>query len=727
MPDEATGTGEEEYLTSSEVCCCGPYHDPTERGTNQFLKVERRVTDKSALFAIFLYFVFMVLVWFYAVDKGQYLFLINGMDWSGRACGSGDLANYPHQAWSNPLMKDVGAGAVCVKNCPAPVGGHEIASLELMCICNPKYWPAKFAKGPQQSVVLLSECSKPTAKLQGYFIKGVEANSALLNDAKTGPTGGVDQPCAFVHRTKWAMRKCIPWLSNANLAKVVDQTQSSGGLVEHDFISDLIGGSNAMFSAFMTDVIDCGSIILMCVFVAIIFSLATMVMLRYCVKAIAHGILLILMVMFVICTILAWSEYSMYAARVDTVPALLTAVEDTQSMYIFLSAFIVGCVLCILHVCFSVFMYSELGAAISIIEVSSATFEDAPQILLYPVLHVLAFLLMLIGWLVGAVLLYSAGEIKSDPKGVAYMEHTPILRSAAGFYTFGLFWGCAFINAMGYMIVAGTVYLCTFAGPGKEGKKTVPNSVMTTAFCTITRYHMGTAACGSLLLTVLWPFKTLVNLFARLGSWENDNLRFFCCCFQCCVYSFDNCMKYMNKMAYLQTVLHGFTFCNSAFSGMTCILKGLNQIGPTTFISSFVIVVIKLSITLLCTALADAALSSGAFKVKPSDIEYAWVPYTMVALSTYVIITGFMLILEVAIDAVMVAYCEAKFDTDKKGGIQATQLPEALLQHMEVFGKMDADGHHVAPPGESTALLSSGQGEGLLQGHNAKSEMSGQE
>lgn len=713
MVDKEAQTGEDVHLSASEVCLCGPYHALEERRTNQFLKVDRRCTDKMSLLLIFVYFVFMLFVWFYAVDKGQLLFIMNGMDWAGRACGSGDLLNYPHQAWSNPLMKDIGAGAVCVKHCPAPIGGGEIAPLELMCICNPKYWPEKFAKGPHQSVALLEECSKPLAKLQGYFVKGVEAQNALLNDASTGTTGGVDQPCAYVHRTKWAMRKCVPWLSSANLAKVVDQSKSTTGTVNHDFIADIIGKTSAMVSAFMTDIMDCRWILLVCVFTAIMFSLATMVMLRYCVKLVAHAILILLFVLFVLCTFLAWQEYSNYATRVDTVPALLTQAEDKQSMYIFLSCFVVGCILSVLHICFSVFMYSELDAAISIIEVSSSTFEDAPQILLYPMLHVFAFILMLVGWLVGAVLLYSAGDINTDAKGVAYMSHTPMLRSMAGFYTFGLFWGCSFINAMGYMIVAGTVYLCTFAG--SRGRRDVPNSVMTTSLCTIVRYHMGTAALGSLILVLLWPFRFVVNIFARLGSWENENMRYLCCCFQCCVSCFDSCMKYMNKMAYLQTVLHGFSFCNSAFSGMACVLKGLNIIAPTTFISSFVIVVIKLSVTLLVTAIADGALTSGGFNVKKSDIEYAWVPFAAVALSTYVIITGFMLILEVAIDAIMVAYCEARFEPRKEGkdgerpdgGIREEQLPKELLQHMEVFGKVDADGHHVAmaAPSEETALL----------------------
>lgn len=708
MVDSGAQTGEEDNLSASEVCCCGPHHDLDERRRNQILKVERRSTDMCSLFAIFVYMIFMLLVWFYAVEKGQYKIVMNGMDWKGRACGSGELANYPHQAWSNPLMKNIGAGAVCVEKCPAPADGQEIANLELMCICNPKYWPEKFT-GPQRSTVLLEECSDSTATLQGYFSKGVESGSSLLNDARTNETGGVDQPCAFVHRTKWSMRKCIPWLSSANLAKIVDQSRSNVK-ADHDFIVDLIGTTNAMFSSFMTDIMDCKEIIWMCVFTAIVVSLATMVMLRYCVKFVAHAILVVLFAMFVLSAILCYQEYSNYAARVDTVPSLLTQAEDQQSMYIFLSCFVGACVLTVLHVCFSVFMYSELGAAISITEVASSTFEDAPQILLYPVLHVLAFITMFVAWLIGAILLYSAGDIKSDNKGVAYMQHTPMLRSAAGFYTFGLFWGCAFINAMGYMIVAGTVYLCTFAGPGGGRYRAVPNSVMTTSFCTITRYHMGTAALGSLILTLLWPFRIVVNLFARLGSWDNQTMQYFCCCFQCCVSCFDGCMKYMNKMAYLQTVLHGFNFLNGAFSGMNCILKGLNQIGPTTFISSFVIVVIKLSVTLLITAMADGALTSGAFGVKKSEIEHLWVPFACVALSTYVIITGFMLILEVAIDAIMVAYCEAKFvplteNDQPDGAITHDQLPEKLLQHMEAFGRLDGKGRHLAAPGEETALL----------------------
>merc|ERR1711998_312733 len=112
-------------------------------------------------------------------------------------------------------------------------------------------------------------------------------------------------------------------------------------------------------------------------------------------------------------------------------------------------------------------------------------------------------------------------------------------------------------------------------------------------------------------------------------------------------------------------------------------MKGIDDIGPTTLISTSLLVVIKMVISLLVTGIASIMISSGQFEVKPEDLTFSWVPYILVFFVSYIICTAFMLILEVAIDAVMVAFCEAEYE--EKGAIKPQQLPLELREHIKKY------------------------------------------
>merc|ERR1712054_98362 len=103
------------------------------------------------------------------------------------------------------------------------------------------------------------------------------------------------------------------------------------------------------------------------------------------------------------------------------------------------------------------------------------------------------------------MLLFSAGELEIASNGVYTFEHISWLVPGGISYVFGLLWWAGFMNAMAYMIVAGTIFLSSFANKKwwsgltqlgtqdeEDSDKDVPHSSMTAAFCIATRYHMGT-------------------------------------------------------------------------------------------------------------------------------------------------------------------------------------------------------------------------------------------
>lgn len=705
------GGGPEGFQKSdpSGLFCCGPVYTDKQVADNQLLKVPRVTTDIWSLLVLGVYIIFMLLVWFYSIYAGEYAYLVHGMDWRGQACGTGDLSTYPYQAWINPLMPNIHAGAICVDKCPAPKEGKEIDLTRVTCICNPKYWPEKFAStGNEQSLPLIEGCRDPLAQTLGYFSKVVtQADPVLVNTAATAVNGAVDQPCAFQLRTKWAMHKCVPWASADTLKQVVQQNTGT----QHDNIAAFLATSSEIFSTFMNDVAESAHIVGMCMFLAVILSLVCIFALKYCTMAVMVSTIFGLLLLLAVSAVGCFVEYDAFRAKVEEVPQLDSHDQDEQSMYTYLGCFWASIILFVLHLGLIIYEYQHLEMAKSIITVATDAFEEAPQVMLYPLIHLASFVFLLSFWLCGAILLYSSGEILLDNKGVGYMSHTPMVRSAAAFYLYGLIWMSGFMNAMGYMIVAGTVYLCVFAKkpPGSTVKE-VPHSVMTIASLLMIRYHMGTAALGSLVFSVIWPLRLVCNVFSNMGNAalrtgkegeEANNggaLKYLCCCCQCCSDIWDRCLKFMNKMAFLQTVLHGYSFCGAAFDGLDCVIQGLQHVGPTTFISSFVLLVIKLAISLAVTAFADVIISSGKFGVKAEDLTYSWVPYLLVGFSAFVVCTAFMLIVEVAIDAVMVAFCEAHHLRDTHKAIKENQLPTALVEHMNQYTSADfQDGESSRP------------------------------
>lgn len=717
---QAQGYGER----VQKMFCCGPDNKLEDiKDHHVLVNVDRVITDKPALLLISVFTTFMFVIWGYALSAGHYNYLINGMDWRGKLCGEGALAEYTHQAWSNPLMSSINVGAICVKSCPAPTGNAELDTSQITCICNSAQFPDQFGSGTSRSAELISKCGETDAVTLGYFTTNVNTGDPLLSQVQTGTTGDTTTPCAYTYRTQWAMRKCVPWVSTESLKGIVEQQGASK--ITTDYVSGVLGKSAQIFSAIVSDIAESVHILWASALFAVVLTLIFIILLRYCVDFLVKGILGGLLVMFIAAAVCCWYEYAYYRDRSNTTPALVTQESDEASSHLFLSGFVLSIIFGVLHTCLVVCLYDKIAVAISIIKVASKSFSDCPQLFIYPLIHTLAFVVLIVCWLIGAVLLYSAGTIVHNSNGVASMEYSDDLRRAAVFYFFGLVWFCAFINAVGFMIVACTVILVAFAPPtrltvpsyvphkaitkgvGKAGseetrplthddeddpfdERHIPPSPMTTAAFLIVRYHLGTAALGSLVLTVIWFFRAIIHYGAKLAHAEDANcfLRFVTCCFQCMACCLENCVRYMNKMGYVITVIYGERFCDATFIGLPCVLRNIGRIGTTTYISSFVLVVIKITVTIAVMAVADLFIQSGSFGAGEKDITYSWVPYAVVGLGTYAIATAFMMVIDVGIDAILVAYCEAKEDP-LKHAFKEEHIPLELQKHFQKHADVD--------------------------------------
>lgn len=99
------------------------------------------------------------------------------------------------------------------------------------------------------------------------------------------------------------------------------------------------------------------------------------------------------------------------------------------------------------------------------------------------------------------------------------------------------------------------------------------------------------------------------------------------------------CMKFLNKNAYVQTAIFGTSFCTSSRRGFFLVVRNAARVGAISSVSSAILFVGKLFISTVTTSLAYYAMNESSI----SDELYSiGGPTVMVFLISYFISDFFM-------------------------------------------------------------------------------------
>lgn len=127
------------------------------------------------------------------------------------------------------------------------------------------------------------------------------------------------------------------------------------------------------------------------------------------------------------------------------------------------------------------------------------------------------------------------------------------------------------------------------------------------------KYHLGTVALGSLLLTLMQVIKSII-----LSLCKNERVRV---CVQCCLNSIEDFFKFLSKNAYIVTgrfhaikqssvseivwftAIHGQGLLKSGKRAAKLIIQNVNDIIAVNFIGDFVLAVAKLVIVIVSVLL----------------------------------------------------------------------------------------------------------------------------
>uniref|UniRef100_A0A3B3VRS1 Choline transporter-like protein n=1 Tax=Poecilia latipinna TaxID=48699 RepID=A0A3B3VRS1_9TELE len=203
---------------------------------------------------------------------------------------------------------------------------------------------------------------------------------------------------------------------------------------------------------------------------------------------------------------------------------------------------------------------------------------------------------------------------------------------ALQFYNVFLFFWCAnFVIALGQMSLAGAFasYYWAFSKPGD-----IPTFPVFSAMGRSLRYHTGSLAFGSLILSIVQIIRVLLEyLDHKLKGAENKFAKFLLCCLKCCFWCLEKFIKFMNRNAYIMVLLLNLLFF---FSGVFAFF----------FFSGRV----------------------KAFENTAPNLHYYWVPILTVVIGSYLIAHGFFSVYDMCVDTLFLCFCE---DLERNDGSPA--------------------------------------------------------
>ena len=87
---------------------------------------------------------------------------------------------------------------------------------------------------------------------------------------------------------------------------------------------------------------------------------------------------------------------------------------------------------------------------------------------------------------------------------------------------------------------------------------------------------------------------------------KNKIAEYVLCVLQCFVWCLEKILKFINKNAYIQTAIQGYTFCKGARVAFFLLLRNILRVAAVNLVADFVIFVGKVRFTyLICTYLNE--------------------------------------------------------------------------------------------------------------------------
>ena len=257
--------------------------------------------------------------------------------------------------------------------------------------------------------------------------------------------------------------------------------------------------------------------------------------------------------------------------------------------------------------------------------------------------------------------------LASGCRTIPFTNLSPFLLNPFQFLNFfGLFWLLFFIEAMEEMVMAGA-----FSGWYWTRDKTgdIPNGGLMASLSRTCRFHLGTLAFGSLVLSIVRMIRVLLEYVEeKLKQYElEDNYAVKCvmCCCKCCMWCLEKFIRYMNRNAYIMTAVYGYNFCKAGSKSFMLLTKNFVRAGTLDKVTDFILFIGKLIVVSIVALVTFSAFSNSDTNPLEMELNYRFVPMVVIILATYAIASSFFSVYSMAVDTIFLCFLQ---ELDKHDG-----------------------------------------------------------
>jgi len=518
--------------------------------------------------------------------------------------------------------------------------------------------------------------------------------------------------CNFIYGTTKAINRCIPDVTS--ITRITDYVCGNIVSCGMDEFNDWFSQVNDVWHNMMADVFTCWYVIATSTVIAIVIGFLYLYLMEKCAKCIIVVGLLMVNVMLIGLAGVFWYYYFDLKDKVDTVPQLASHDTDQSNMNICLGFAMVFSIIEGIVFCICCCLCRQIQTAAEIIMVAADGLGDMPYLIFYPLVNVFLLLAYVAVWAVVAVMLATCGEDTFHYLyGYHSWDYTDKVQYIFAYWLFGLLWIAEFSSSVGFVCVSYCFCVWFFTEHDEHGRnrKSHPE-MLCKVVCNTLLYFTGTIAFGSLIVAIIQMLRIILTYIEQKQKEYTGMdkppcfLRWMFCCCHCCLKCLECCMKYLNKNAYIQTILHDHWFCPALCRVIKVMIFYIDYILITKSIAAGMLAFGRAAI-----AMGTAAV--GGYWASTLDVSSIIAPTLLMLIIGFVVAAMFTEVYEMGIDTMLMCFCEAKSNDT----INKLRLPPQMTELQKRADKFNED-RETERAGKAAAVAEDADSAGVAASRN---------
>ena len=454
----------------------------------------------------------------------------------------------------------------------------------------------------------------------------------------------------YTSKALWG-RFCVPSSNLTFFASVVDEVHSSG------------------IESWVSDVFRCWKVTLMVLGIACGVSVGYLILMRFCAE-----VMIWITIIFTAVMIVVFGVYMDQIANRNFNDPSEKKTHDSLKIAGYVMYGLVGVFMLVV-----VFMYRRIHLAIAIMKSGAIFIKDVPSILLVPILMFLISCVLLAYWVLAIIFIYSSGELEKGNSVIAKISWDNTTRHSLYFELVGIIWINSFKVALTQFIIACSVCFWYFS----QENSSVGMICKSIGYAM--RYHLGTLALGSLVLSMVKLLKYILwyihEKVYKAGFQGNACIKFGCMCLECYARCFVRFIQFLDKHAYIQTALTGAGFCEAARNAFALMAENALRFATLGAIGDIFKILGKIFVTVISTYAGFIIIN--AWEPYKSEIESPLGPVCIFALVSYIVSGIFMAVHEMACDTIIQTFLVDEH-IHKEAFFAPEPLKEFIKEHRDV-------------------------------------------